>query len=105
MISRRSSSTTVTAAISIRMGPRNMRETEPMSNRAARVAEWLRNQRGEVMPATLRTDLWWLEQLLVIVVLGGFGIYATWAALQNAHYYAAPYLSPFYSPCLSANCK
>ena len=66
----------------------------------------LGNQRGEVIPgATLRTDLWWIEQLLVVLVLGGFGVYATWAALQNAHYYAAPYLSPFYSPCLAANCQ
>jgi hypothetical protein len=32
-------------------------------------------------------------------------VYATWAALQNAHYYVAPYLSPFYSPCLAANCQ
>ena len=65
----------------------------------------LGNERGEVIPgATLRTDAWWIEQLLVVLVLGGFGVYATWAALQNAHYYAAPYLSPFYSPCLSANC-
>ncbi|MEK7378437.1 MAG: succinate dehydrogenase [Candidatus Binatota bacterium] len=53
---------------------------------------------------TQRQDLWWLEPLLVVLVLGGFVVYATWAALQNAHYYAAPYLSPFYSPCLSANC-
>jgi hypothetical protein len=53
---------------------------------------------------TLRTDSWWLEPLLVVVVLGGFVVYATWAALQNAHYYVAPYLSPFYSPCISANC-
>ena len=51
--------------------------------------------------ATLRTDAWWIEQLLVVLVLGGFGVYATWAALVNAHYYAAPYLSPFYSPCLA----
>ena len=66
----------------------------------------LGNERGEVIPgATLRTDAWWIEQLLVVLVLGGFGVYATWAALQNAHYYAAPYLSPFYSPCLSANCQ
>ncbi len=65
----------------------------------------LGNERGEVIPgATLRTDAWWIEQLLVVLVLGGFGVYATWAALQNAHYYAAPYLSPFYSPCLAANC-
>ncbi len=51
-----------------------------------------------------RHDAWWLEPLLVVVVLGGFGIYATWAAFQNANYYAAPYLSPFYSPCIAANC-
>ena len=66
----------------------------------------LGNQRGEVIAgATLRTDAWWIEQLLVVLVLGGFGVYATWAALVNAHYYAAPYLSPFYSPCLAANCQ
>jgi hypothetical protein len=53
---------------------------------------------------TLRTDSWWLQPLLVFVGLGGFVIYATWAALQDAHYFVAPYLSPFYSPCISANC-
>ncbi len=53
---------------------------------------------------TLRTDSWWLQPLLVFIGLGGFVIYATWAALQDAHYFAAPYLSPFYSPCISANC-
>ena len=53
---------------------------------------------------TLRQDLWWIEPLLVVLFLGGFIVYTTWAALQNGYYYAAPYLSPFYSPCLSANC-
>ena len=53
---------------------------------------------------TLRKDAWWKEPLMVVLVLGGFAIYATWAALQNANYYFAPYLSPFYSPCLAANC-
>lgn len=53
---------------------------------------------------TLRKDAWWVQPLLVVIGLGGFAIYATWAALQNAHYYSAPYLSPFYSPCISANC-
>jgi hypothetical protein len=52
-----------------------------------------------------RRDLWWTEPLTVVLVLGGFAVYATWAALQNAYYYAAPYLSPFYSPCISANCE
>src|SRR3954447_3057854 len=55
-------------------------------------------------PEARRHDAWWVEPLIVVVVLGGFGIYATWAAFQNAYYYAAPYLSPFYSPCLAANC-
>ncbi len=54
---------------------------------------------------TLRQDLWWVEPLLVVLGLGGFVVYTTWAALQNAHYYVAPYLSPFYSPCISANCS
>jgi hypothetical protein len=54
---------------------------------------------------TLRKDNWWVEPLLVVCVLGGFAIYATWAAFQNAHYFAAPYLSPFYSPCLATNCS
>ncbi|MBI4527810.1 MAG: succinate dehydrogenase [Deltaproteobacteria bacterium] len=53
---------------------------------------------------TLRQDLWWLEPLAVVLGLGSFIVYTTWAALQNAHYYAPPYLSPFYSPCISANC-
>ena len=53
---------------------------------------------------TLRKDNWWVEPLMVVVVLGGFAIYSTWAALQNGNYYVEPYLSPFYSPCVSANC-
>ena len=52
-----------------------------------------------------RRDAWWVEPLTIVAVLGSFSVYALWAALQNAHYYAAPYLSPFYSPCLAANCE
>ena len=58
-----------------------------------------------VMRAPQRADAWWITPLVTVVVLGGFVVYATWAGLQNANYYAAPYLSPFYSPCLSANCS
>lgn len=47
---------------------------------------------------TLRRDAWWLQPLVVFLVLSTFVVYATWAALQGEHYYAAPYLSPFYSP-------
>ena len=65
-----------------------------------------RDQRGQVAGAlTLRRDAWWVEPLLIVLGLGGFIVYSTWAALQNAHYYAPPYLSPFYSPCIAANCQ
>jgi hypothetical protein len=55
-------------------------------------------------PDARRHDAWWIEPLIVVVVLGSFSVYAFWAALQNANYYVDPYLSPFYSPCLAANC-
>jgi hypothetical protein len=53
----------------------------------------------------IRWDQWWVEPALIVLVLGAFIVYSTWAALQNAHYYAEPYLSPFYSPCLSTDCQ
>jgi hypothetical protein len=53
----------------------------------------------------LRLDAWWVQPVVTAAVLGGFVLYATWAGLQNANYYAAPYLSPFYSPCLSTSCS
>lgn len=48
--------------------------------------------------ATFRRDTWWTEILPIIVVMGGFGVYATLRALEGAHYEWGPYLSPFYSP-------
>jgi hypothetical protein len=54
---------------------------------------------------SLRKDRWWAEPIPVILLLGFFVGYATWAAFQNANYFADPYLSPFYSPCLASNCE
>jgi hypothetical protein len=54
---------------------------------------------------TMRRDAWWIQPLVVFLILGGFVVYATWAAFQNA-YYTVPgtgYLSPFYSPVLFAD--
>ena len=48
--------------------------------------------------STLRRDAWWSELLPVIIVLGGFGLYATLRAFEGAFYSWGPYLSPFYSP-------
>jgi hypothetical protein len=47
---------------------------------------------------TSRKDAWWVQSLIVFLVLFSFVVYATWAALQGRHYYYGPYLSPLYSP-------
>ena len=60
--------------------------------------------RVRITARTLRRDRWWLQPALTDVGLLGFVIYSTWAAFQNADYYVAPYISPFYSPCVSNNC-
>ena len=41
---------------------------------------------------------------MTVLVLTGFVIYGTWVAFVNTDYFVDPYLSPFYSPCLAANC-
>jgi hypothetical protein len=51
-----------------------------------------------------RKDLWWLEPTVIVVVLGLFVLYSIYAGLVGANYYKDPYLSPLYSPCISANC-
>jgi hypothetical protein len=47
---------------------------------------------------TMRRDAWWVQPAVVVVLLGSFVVYATWAAFQGEHYTHGPYLSPFYSP-------
>jgi hypothetical protein len=54
---------------------------------------------------TLRRDNWWIEMLPTWILLGGFMIYGLWTAFNDTNYFADPYLSPFYSPCLAANCE
>ena len=61
---------------------------------------------------TLRRDRWWVPPLSVALGLGFFGLYATLAVLLGGDpapdgrvsYYAHPYLSPLYSPCIAASC-
>jgi hypothetical protein len=52
----------------------------------------------------LRPDRWWVPPLITVAVLGAFVVYGTWVAFVNRDYYADPYVSPFYSPCLASNC-
>ncbi len=49
---------------------------------------------------TLRTDAWWVGPTITVVVFCSFIAYSTWALFQGQYYYAAPYLSPMYSPLL-----
>ncbi|AVZ75112.1 hypothetical protein SLUN_25905 [Streptomyces lunaelactis] len=61
--------------------------------------------RAAIGPRHLRTDRWWLAPALTAGGLLAFIVYSTWRAFSNADYYAAPYVSPFYSPCLAENCE
>ena len=56
--------------------------------------------RARIEAKTLRQDRWWLYPLTVFVVFTAFVVYATIRACSGSNYYQAPYLSPFYSPCL-----
>jgi hypothetical protein len=49
---------------------------------------------------TMRRDAWWVQPLVVFIILSAFVVYATWAALQNGFYEFGNYLSPLYSPLL-----
>jgi len=49
-----------------------------------------------------RRDAWWVEILPVVILLSGFGIYATLRAFEGRFYEWGPYLSPFYSPLIDA---
>jgi hypothetical protein len=61
--------------------------------------------RAAIAARTLRTDNWRAEPIITGAVLISFVVYSTWAAFQNANYYARPYLSPLYSPCLASLCE
>jgi hypothetical protein len=60
--------------------------------------------RARIPERTLRQDTWWTYPLATFVVFTAFVVYATWRAFAGSHYYSAPYLSPFYSPCLTSSC-
>jgi hypothetical protein len=61
--------------------------------------------RRVVRPPTQRRDAWWASPLTTVAVLAAFVVYGLWTAFTPHGYFADPYLSPFYSPCLTANCE
>ena len=60
--------------------------------------------RARIGVRTLRTDTWWLYPAATFVVFAGFVVFATYRAFDGDNYFAEPYLSPFYSPCLTDSC-
>ncbi|RLU99431.1 hypothetical protein CTZ27_16030 [Streptomyces griseocarneus] len=60
--------------------------------------------RAAIPARHLRIDRWWLAPAATAGGLLAFVVYSTWRAFANADYYAAPYVSPFYSPCVAKNC-
>ncbi len=60
--------------------------------------------RARIAARTLRTDRWWIQPLITVLVLLAFIVYATIRAFMNKYYWDDPYISPFYSPCLSKSC-
>jgi hypothetical protein len=61
--------------------------------------------RAAISQVTLRKDPWWAFPLSVAGFLTVALVYSTWAGLQTTNYFAEPYLSPLFSPCLAANCE
>ncbi|SKA32902.1 hypothetical protein SAMN02745673_04100 [Marinactinospora thermotolerans DSM 45154] len=63
-------------------------------------------ERARLGARTLRRDRWWVPPLFTALGLAAFVGYATFRVFQQDHYWVADYhyLTPFYSPCLSAAC-
>jgi hypothetical protein len=60
--------------------------------------------RAAIPQRTLRTDRWWVTPAIYAFVLVTVVAYSTWAAFQTVNYFAKPYISPFFSPCVATVC-
>jgi hypothetical protein len=64
------------------------------------------SSRAAISARTLRTDRWWVSPLVTALVLGVFIVYTTIRLFMRSDYWVSEYhyLTPLYSPCLSASC-
>ena len=66
------------------------------------------NTRGGPAQPHLRTDRWWAQPLLYVVVLGTFVVYSTYAILIGDNFHVTEggrhLISPLYSPCTADAC-
>lgn len=78
-------------------------EGQTITNEATRTAREATLPRG--LTATARLDAWWLQPVIVVVVLTGFVVYATFRVFENQLYVADNgsyhYATPFGNPDLT----
>src|SRR3954449_778823 len=60
--------------------------------------------RARIEARTLRTDRWWVYPAVTFVVFSGFIVFATYRAFVGKYFYSEPYMSPFFSPCITHAC-
>lgn len=60
--------------------------------------------RAKIEARTHRTDAWWMQPLVVFLAFTAFVVYSAWRVFSGKYYFSAPYVSLFYSPCLSDTC-
>ncbi|MGI5137257.1 MULTISPECIES: hypothetical protein [unclassified Streptomyces] len=80
-------------------------DTEPPDTESHAPGGVRTGTRAAIAAPHLRTDRWWLAPAATAAGLLAFVVYSTWRAFADADYYAAPYVSPFYSPCLAERCR
>jgi hypothetical protein len=63
--------------------------------------------RARIATKTLRTDRWWLQPLVTVVLLSAWVLYALVRTASQRAYFVEEfhYLSPFSSPCVTASCN
>jgi len=60
--------------------------------------------RAQIGAKTLRTDAWWIAPLVTFLALTAFVVYSAWRVFSGKYYFYEPYISVYYSPCLSTSC-
>ena len=60
--------------------------------------------RAQIGAKTLRTDRWWIQPAITWAMLTAFVVYSAWRVFSGEFYYASPYVSVYFSPCLATDC-
>ncbi len=82
------------------MASTDARESEVQSTDGPMAAGVGGPTRASIGVRTLRQDRWWLYPAVTFTVFFSFIVYSSVRAFMDRDYFAEPYLSPFYSPCL-----